>query len=185
LGYREGLILYRWPLKASGEVENEDEGTAFWQTGVQVEKAKAKRSPAVSDPKEEEAKAVSDLTAELIPPQLLLTYHRAPPIGFCLKLGLFGIVKVYNPNSWFTITMTRIVGKICKNTREIKKTTSGALRAFVFSIFPSVFADVGNNPSHWDGNPGIGIVNLYNPKQSQLQAEACISSPFGGDGSDV
>ena len=41
--------------------------------------------------------------------------------GLCLKLGLFGIVRVYNPNSWITIPMTRIVGKINKNTKEIKE----------------------------------------------------------------
>ena len=44
----------------------------------------------------------------------------------------------------------------------------------VFFDFPCVFAYFANNPSHWDGNPGIGIVNPYNPKQSQPQAEAWV-----------
>ena len=34
--------------------------------------------------------------------------------------------------------------------------------------------DFANNPSHWDGNPGIRIVNPYSPKQFQLKAEASI-----------
>ena len=41
--------------------------------------------------------------------------------------------------------------------------------AFVFFIFLSIFVYFANNPSHWDGNPGIGIVNPNNPKQSQLR----------------
>ena len=73
--------------------------------------------------------------------------------------------------------MTRIVGKICKNTKEIEETNlQGAAAprrdaaggsAFVFFIFLSIFVYFANNPSHWDGNPGIGIVNPNNPKQSQ------------------
>ena len=45
------------------------------------------------------------------------------------ELGLFGIVRVYNPNSWITIPMTRIVGKITKTFEKSKKTTTVALRA--------------------------------------------------------
>ena len=48
-------------------------------------------------------------------------------------------------------------------------------RAFVFLISCSAFGDFTTNPSHWDGNPGIGIVNPSNPKQSQLQAEVQIA----------
>ena len=90
------------------------------------------------------------------------------------ELGLFGIVRVYNPNSWITIPMTRIVGKIYENTKEIKENNlrgAAAPRrgaaggsAFVFFIFLSIFVYFANNPSHWDGNPGIGIVNPNNPK---------------------
>ena len=73
--------------------------------------------------------------------------------------------------------MTRIVGKIYENTKEIKENNlrgAAAPRrgaaggsAFVFFIFLSIFVYFANNPSHWDGNPGIGIVNPNNPKQSQ------------------
>ena len=75
--------------------------------------------------------------------------------------------------------MTRIVGKIYENTKEIKENNlrgAAAPRrgaaggsAFVFFIFLSIFVYFANNPSHWDGNPGIGIVNPNNPKQSQFR----------------
>ena len=93
--------------------------------------------------------------------------------GLCLGLAFFGIVRVSNPNLWITIPMTRIVGKICKNTRG--KSLTGARRAAVIFFFdvPGVFAYFANSPSHGDGNPGIFIVNSSNPKQSQFKAEAC------------
>ena len=82
--------------------------------------------------------------------------------------GIVGIVRVYNPNSWVTIPTTRIVGKMYNKTlRNSKKTTTGAplwgAPVVVFFEFPCVFAYFANNPSHWDGNPGIGIVNPHNP----------------------
>ena len=101
---------------------------------------------------------------EVINPKLKLL------AGLCLKLGLFGIVRVYNPNSWITIPMTRIVGKIYENTKEIKENNlRGAAggSAFVFFIFLSIFVYFANNPSHWDGNPGIGIVNPNNPSSGR------------------
>ena len=58
--------------------------------------------------------------------------------------------------------MTRIVGKIYENTTENKENKGAA----VFFDFLSIFVYFANNPSHWNGNPGIGIVNPYNPKQS-------------------
>ena len=73
--------------------------------------------------------------------------------------------------------MTRIVGKIYENTKEIKENNlrgAAAPRrgaaggsAFVFFIFLSIFVYFANNPSHWDGNPGIGIVNPNNPSQGR------------------
>ena len=73
--------------------------------------------------------------------------------------------------------MTRIVGKIYENTKENKENKGaasgsappGRCRApeVVFFDFLSIFVYFANNPSHWDGNPGIGIVNPNNPKQSQ------------------
>ena len=39
---------------------------------------------------------------------------------------MFGNVRVYNPNSWITIPMTRIVGKIYKNTKENKENKGAA-----------------------------------------------------------
>ena len=42
------------------------------------------------------------------------------------ELELFGIVRVYNPNSWITILMTRIVGKIYENTKENKENKGAA-----------------------------------------------------------
>ena len=108
----------------------------------------------------------------------LPTRHSCPlHAGLCLELGLFGIVRVYNPNSWITTPMTRIVGKtlqtstvgkIKKDTRSLRPRSTGALCAPAVEFF-YVFAYFANNPSHWDGNPGIGIVNPYNPKQSQLR----------------
>ena len=41
--------------------------------------------------------------------------------------------------------------------------------AFVFCVFLSIFVYFANYPSHWDGNPGIGIANTNNPKQSQFR----------------
>ena len=73
--------------------------------------------------------------------------------------------------------MTRIVGKIYENTKEIKENNlrgAAAPRrgaaggsAFVFFIFLSIFVYFANNPSHWDGNPGIGIVNPNNPSSGR------------------
>ena len=93
------------------------------------------------------------------------------------ELGLFGIVRVYNPNSWITIPMTRIVGKIYENTKENKENKGaasgsappGRCRApeVVFFDFLSIFVYFANNPSHWDGNPGIGIVNPNNPSSGR------------------
>ena len=75
--------------------------------------------------------------------------------------------------------MTRIVGKIHKKTKENKENKGaasgsappGRCRApeVVFFDFRSIFVYFANNPSHWDGNPGIGIVNPNNPKQSQFR----------------
>ena len=75
--------------------------------------------------------------------------------------------------------MTRIVGKIYENTGEIEENNLRGAAAprrdaargstFVFFIFLSIFIYFANNPSHWDGYPGIGIVNPYNLKQSQLR----------------
>ena len=78
--------------------------------------------------------------------------------------------------------MTRIVGKIYENTKEIKENNlrgAAAPRrgaaggsAFVFFIFLSIFVYFANNPSHWDCNPGIGIVNPNNPSSGRgLQGE--------------
>ena len=95
------------------------------------------------------------------------------------------IVKVYNPNSWITmnnwITITRIVGKIKKNTPRISKKQPqergaplwGVAEARTFDVFMllSVFVDFANSPSHQDCNPGIEIVNLIlsndNPSQGK------------------
>ena len=55
------------------------------------------------------------------------------------ELGLFGIVRVYNPNSWITIPMTRIVGKIYENTKEIKENNLRGAAAPLFSLFSLVF----------------------------------------------
>ena len=68
--------------------------------------------------------------------------------------------------------MTRLVGNICKHTRVNKENKGAERPGGCFPSFPCVFAHFANNPSHWDGNPGIGIVNPYNPKQSQLEAAA-------------
>ena len=72
--------------------------------------------------------------------------------------------------------MTRIVREICKNAvknEETKTLPSAAAPLWVvFFDFLSVLAYFANNPTHWDGNPGIRIVNPYSPKQSQLKAEA-------------
>ena len=71
--------------------------------------------------------------------------HASGPLP---QLGLFGIIRVYNPNSWITIPMTRIVGKIYKNTIEIKENNHrGAPRpcgarpsaAPLFSLFSVIF----------------------------------------------
>ena len=68
--------------------------------------------------------------------------------------------------------MTRIVGKIYENTtenEENKGAASGSAPEVVFFDFLGIFAYVANNPTYWDGNPGIGIVNPNNPKQSQFR----------------
>ena len=64
----------------------------------------------------------------------------------------------------------------CKEIKENNLRGAAAPRrgaaggsAFVFFNFSSIFVYFSNNPSHWDGNPGIGIVNPNNPKQSQLR----------------
>ena len=54
---------------------------------------------------------------------------------------------VYNPNSWIAIPMTRIVGKIYENTKEIKENNlrpGGALleAAPLFSSFSVVFSHI-------------------------------------------
>ena len=36
-------------------------------------------------------------------------------IGFCLKLGFFGILRLHNPNPWISIPTTRIVGNVQKH----------------------------------------------------------------------
>ena len=76
-----------------------------------------------------------------------------PSTGLCLKLGLFGIVRVYNPNSWITIPMTRIVGKICKALRNYENNLRGAPRpggarpkaAPLFLLFFLVFLHIWAN----------------------------------------
>ena len=55
------------------------------------------------------------------------------------ELGLFGIVRVYNPNSWITIPMTRIVGKIYENTKENKENKGAAAPRRLFSLISLVF----------------------------------------------
>ena len=75
--------------------------------------------------------------------------------------------------------MTRVVGNIYENTKENKENKGaasgsappGRCRApeVVFFDFLCIFVYFANNPSHWDGNPGIGIVNPNNPKQSQFR----------------
>ena len=41
--------------------------------------------------------------------------------GCCLKLGLFGVVRVCNPKSWINIPMTGMAAKMCKNTYGIEE----------------------------------------------------------------
>ena len=75
--------------------------------------------------------------------------------------------------------MTRIVGKIYENTKENKENkgaASGSAPEVVFFDFLSIFVYFANNPSHWDGNPGIGIVNPNNPKQSQFRQRPALTS---------
>ena len=70
--------------------------------------------------------------------------------------------------------MTRIVGKIYKNTEENKENkgaADGRAPVVVFFDFRSIFVHFANNPSHWDGNPGIEIVNP-NSQTIPVKAEA-------------
>ena len=95
--------------------------------------------------------------------------------SLCLRLGWYRMIGLIILIAWIIILMTRMIAKMSNNAMEYKENNyRGAAegRAFVFLISPGVFAYFANNPSHWDGNPGIGIVNPYNPKQSQLKAEA-------------
>ena len=80
------------------------------------------------------------------------------------------------------------MAKIYENTKEIKENNlrgAAAPRrgaaggsAFVFFIFLSIFVYFANNPSHWDGNPGIVIVNPNNPKQSQFRQKPAEGVSF-------
>ena len=54
---------------------------------------------------------------------------------------------------------------VSPNMREEWGAAEG--RAFVFFTFLSIFVYFVNDPSHWDGNPGIGIVNPNNPSQGR------------------
>ena len=63
-----------------------------------------------------------------------------------------------------SIPTTGIFGKICKSAKHPRG---------CFLSFPTVFEYIANNLGHWDGNPWFGIANLYDPKQSQPQPEAC------------
>ena len=76
--------------------------------------------------------------------------------------------KASHPYLDYYPIQSRVVGKICKNTREVKekKTTTGG---FAFFIFPSVFACL----------PTLLVVGMViqglgqHPKQSELKIGAC------------
>ena len=82
------------------------------------------------------------------------------------------------------------MAKYAKMLRKIKKTKAlppaaplrGAAPEVVFFDFLSIFVYFANNPSHWDGNPGIGIVNPNNPKQSQFRQKNLVqvATPSAG-----
>ena len=56
---------------------------------------------------------------------------------FYLEMRMFGIVRVYNPNSWIAIPMTRTVAKYVKTQRKNKENKGLRALRFAFYDFPA------------------------------------------------